>query len=171
MEEVLELETRKNIYSLIEKNPGLHLSKIADMLHMRISHVEYHLLFLEKHDIIKSEKEKGFKRFYIKGQIGVQDKQYLFILRQKTILEIVLYLIKYGSSQHKELLDYIDVSASTLSYHLDKLVKKDILLVERYGEHKGYQLKNKDAIIAVIIRYKPYTLIEGFSDIWSDLSI
>ena len=112
MEEVLELETRKNIYSLIEKNPGLHLSKIADILHMRTSHVEYHLLFLEKHEIIKSEKEKGYKRFYIKGQIGIKDKQYLFILRQKTILMIVLYLLKHESALHKELLDTIDVSAS-----------------------------------------------------------
>jgi predicted transcriptional regulator len=171
MDDVLDLETRRNIYALIKNNPGLHLSKIANMLDMRTSHVEYHLLYLEKHEIITSEKEKGFKRFYIRGQIGVKDKQYLFILRQKTILEIILFLLKQDAAQHKEILEHVNVNASTLSYHLNKLVKKDIVEVNRYGDQKGYQVKNRTFLIDLLIRYKPFQLFEGFSDIWSDLSI
>ena len=171
MEDVLDLEARRNIYELIQKNPGLHLSKIANLLKMRISHVEYHLIFLEKHELIKSEKEKGYKRYYIKGQIGVKDKQFLFILRQQIVLEIVLFLIKNGSSQHKEIIEHVNVSPSTLSYHLNKLVKKDILIVDRYGDNKGYRVNNQDLIIDLLIQYKPYNLYEGFIDIWTDLSV
>jgi len=54
--EILELETRRKIYELIEKNPGLHLSKIAELLKMRVSLAEYHLLFLEKKDTIETIK-------------------------------------------------------------------------------------------------------------------
>jgi len=171
MEDVLELDARRRINDLIQKNPGLHLSKIAELLQMRTSHVEYHLIYLEKHDLITYEKEKGYKRFYIRGQIGLKDKKYLFILRQKKVLEIVIFLLKNGSSKHKEILENINVSASTLSYHLNKMVKKDILIVEKYGGNKGYSIKNQKDIIKLLIQYKPYNLFEGFKDIWTDLSI
>ena len=138
---------------------------------MRISLVEYHLIFLEKHELIKSDKETGYKRYYIKGQIGVRDKNYLFILRQKTVLEIILFLLKKEVSPHKKILENVDVSASTLSYHLNKLLKKDIVELKRYGENKGYFIKNKDELITILIQYKPYKIFEGFEDIWADLKI
>jgi predicted transcriptional regulator len=171
MQDVLDLETRRKIYDIISKNPGLHLSKIANLLSMRISHVEYHVNFLEKHEIITIEKSTGYKRFYIKGTIGVQDKRYLSILRQKTILHIVLFLLKNDTVQHKDILENVAVSPSTLSYHLKKLVKHNIIDVQRYGENKGYELKNRQEIIAWLIQYKPFDLYEGFVDVWTDLSI
>jgi len=171
MQDVLELETRRKIYDLIKENPGIHLSKISQILKMRTSLVEYHLIFLEKHEIIKSDIETGYKRYYLKGQIGVKDKKYLFILRQKTVLKIILFLLKNEISPHKILLENVDVSASTLSYHLNKLVKKDIVELSRIGENKGYIIKNKDEIISILIQYKPYKILDGFEDIWDNLSI
>lgn len=171
MEDVLELETRRKIFDTISKNPGIHLSKIAELGGMRISHVEYHVNYLEKHDIVTVEKTTGYKRFYIKGTIGTQDKRYLSVLRQKTLLHIVLFLLKNDSVQHKDILENVAVSPSTLSYHLKKLVKHDIIEVRRSGENKGYQLRNKDEIIRWLIQYKPFDLYEEFVNVWNDLSI
>ena len=171
MQDVLELETRRKIYDLIIQNPGIHFSKISQILKMRTSLVEYHLLFLEKHDIINSDKETGYKRYNIKGQIGVKDKKYLFILRQKTVLEIILFLLKNDVSPHKIILENVNVSASTLSYHLNKLLKKDIVELNRYGKDKGYTIRNKDELISILIQYKPYKILDGFEDIWTDLKI
>ena len=171
MKDVLELETRRQIYDLITKNPGIHLSKVAKLLKMRTSLVDYHILFLEKHGLIISDKETGFKRHYVKGKIGLEDKQYLFILRQKTVLKIILYLLKSDYSKHKDILDNVDVSASTLSYHLNKLVKNDIIELSRYGDNKGYKIKNREELVSVLVQYKPYSLIDGFNDVWADLTI
>ena len=171
MQNVLELETRRKIYDLIIQNPGIHLSKISQILKMRTSLVEYHLIFLEKHDIINSDKETGYKRYYIKGKIGVKDKKYLFILRQKTVLKIILFLLKNDVSPHKIILENVDVSASTLSYHLNKLLKKDIVELNRYGKDKGYYIRNKDELISILIQYKPYKILDGFEDIWTDLKV
>jgi len=171
MEDVLELETRRKIFDTISKNPGLHLSKIANLLNMRISHVEYHVNYLEKYDLVVVEKSTGFKRFYIKGTIGTQDKRYLSILRQKTLLSIVLFLLKNKTVLHKDILENVAISPSTLSYHLNKLVKHEIVEVQRYGENKGYQLKNRQEIITWLIQYKPFDLYEEFTNVWSELSI
>ena len=171
MEDILELETRRKIYDTIKKNPGLHLSKIADLLQMRISHVEYHVHYLEKHDIVTIDKSTGYLRFYIKGTIGIQDKRYLSILRQKTLLRIVIFLIKKEPVKRIDILENVTVSNSTLSYHLKKLVKNNIIEIQGQGENKGYQLKNKEEIIKWLIQYKPFDLYEGFENVWTDLTI
>ena len=171
MQDVLELETRRKIYDLINQNPGIHLSKISQILKMRTSLVEYHLLFLEKHEIISIDKETGYKRYYLKGQIGVKDKRNLFILRQKTVLRIILLLLKNDVSPHKVILENVKVSPSTLSYHLNKLIKKDIIELNKYGENKGYKIKNRDEIVSILIQYKPYKILDGFEDIWADLKV
>ena len=122
MDEILELDTRRKIFDLVSRNPGLHLSKIAEILKMSVQLVEYHLLYLEKNVVVYAERESGFTRYYIKGDIGTADKKILSLLRQEVPLKIVLFLLKNNNSQHKDLLKICNVAPSTLSYHLKKLV-------------------------------------------------
>ena len=170
MDDILELETRRKIYDLISKNPGLHLSKISELLKMRVSLVEYHMRYLEKHDIVTVDKKTGFSRYFLKGKVETKTKHYS-ILRQKTILLIIFFLLKHDSARHKDILENIDCAPSTLSYHLNKLIKYNIIEVQRYGEMRGYKIINKDEIINYLIRYKPFDLFEGFTDIWTDINI
>lgn len=171
MNELLELETRRKIFDLVSRNPGLHLSKIADILKMRISLVEYHLVYLERHNAIRRVKEAGYSRYYVEGMIGTLDKKILAILRQEVPLKIVLFILKNENAQHKEILKNVKVSASTLSYHLKKLVKCGILYVNTYGEDKGYIITDKEKLIGILVQYKPYNLFDSFKDVWVDLSI
>ena len=171
MGEILDLETRKKIFDTISENPGIHFSKIAEHLGMRTSLVDYHLTFLVKNEIIYVDKTTGFNRYYVKGSVGTIDKKMLSLLRRKHLLEIVLFLLNKDHAQHKEILENVDISASTLSYHLTKLVKNDIIIVKRYGEDKGYSLKNREETLRILLQYKPFNLLDGFEDIWKDLTI
>ncbi len=171
MKDILDLEVRRKIFELIKSNPGIHLSKIASLLGMRVSHVEYHVAFLQKHEMIRHEKVSGLLRFYVSGQIGSSDKRLLFVLRQKSLLEIVLFVLKNGPCQHKDILAEIDLSASTLSYHLKKLVKKGVLRLETRDDMSGYVVVERDALMRVLIRYRPFDLFEGFSDVWKDFVV
>lgn len=171
MNEVLELETRRKIYNLVAKNPGLHLSKIAELLKMRISLVEYHCLYLEKNQIFHPVKESGYVRYYIKGKIAPSDKKVLSLLRQEIPLKIVLLLLKYINLQHKDILRNINVAPSTLSYHLKKLLRNRIITIYAYGEERGYSIINQELVVKLLIQYKPYNLFESFKDIWVDLTV
>jgi len=171
MDDILELETRRKIYDLVSKNPGLHLSRIAELLVMRTSLVEYHLIYLEKNQIIIPSKQSGYARYYVKGAIGTEDKKIIAILRQDVPLRIVLYLLKNVRSQHKDILENIDIAPSTLSYHLKKLVRHGIIAVHTYGEKRGYYITNREEILRILVQYKPYNLIESFKGIWIDLTV
>ena len=171
MSEILELEARRKIYDLIIKNPGLHLSKIAEILEMRISLVEYHLIYMERNNIVIPVKETGYTRYYVKDKVGTADKKILSLLRREVPLRIVLFLLKNINAQHKDILNNFDLAPSTISYHLKKLVKNGILSVRTFGEERGYFITNREEIIAIIIQYKPYSLIDGFTDVWQDISV
>lgn len=164
-------ETSKEIYKLISEKPGLHLSKIAQLLNMSKPLANYHLSRMEKDKQITVMNEGGFKRYYIDNDLlGPRDKELLSLLRREIPLRIVLYLSEHSNAKHKEILEHLDISPSTLSYHLNNLVKKGIITTQRYGDRKGYNIKNKKEIIAFVLRYQLHIVLDGFKDLWSDLN-
>jgi predicted transcriptional regulator len=162
-------ETQNKILNLIQQNPGLHLSKIAELMNMRLSLAQYHLHNLERKNVINSETEDGYKRFYSKDSgVGSREKQLLSILRRKTPLKIVLFLLKNGPAKHKEILKIVNISPSTLTYHLNSLVEYDILEVQSYGEEKGYRICNRREVLSCLLNH---VVLDGFKELWDDFKI
>lgn len=171
MSKVLDLENRKKIYNLILNYPGLNLSEISKLLKFNVALVNYHTRFLEENEFINSIKEDGFKRFYISGEIGTKDKKLLGLLRQEIPLKIVLFLLEHPCSQHKEILKNFNLAASTLTYHLNKLVKSEIIFLTISNDKRVYVVKNEKDVVAFLIRYKPSEILKRFKDTWTDFSI
>ena len=164
---------RQSIYNLIKHNPGLHLSKIAEMLDLRISHVEYYLSQMEKNEEVLSVVEEGrhYRRYFINDSaLGVEEKQYVVILRHEAPLRIVLLLIRNQRLRHRDLLQILDLSSSTLSYHITKMIQYNIIDVINEGEEKGYTLKNKKKVLWLLFRYKLHKVLDEFKDIWIDFN-
>jgi predicted transcriptional regulator len=163
-------DIRKKIYDLIGKHPGLHLSKIAELLNIRISLAEYHLKYLEKQKKIISVKEGSYyKRYYIKDS-GVEehDKKLLSLLRQEPPSKIVFFLLKHPNAKYRDIQEYLNISAPLLSYHLTKLANMGIIDTPTH-DLKGYTLRNKKDLTSFLMKYKIHVLIESFKDIWSEL--
>lgn len=171
MKESVELETQKQIYRLILKEPGLNIGKIAELLDINGPLTIYHIRYLEKHDLITIVKGEGYTRCYLKGTVGVKDKKILSLIRQETPLKIVLYLLKNPHSKHKEILEHFDIAKSTLSYHLKKLMKKGIITIRLIDGEQGYTIINEKEIIRILIKYKPSRVALGVKDTWVDFTV
>ena len=48
----LELESRRKIYEAIEKVPGIHFRELNRRLGIPLGVIEYHLKYLEQHELI-----------------------------------------------------------------------------------------------------------------------
>jgi predicted transcriptional regulator len=165
------LITRKRIYDLIIKNPGLHLSKIAESLNIRISLVEYHLQYMERDGLITVNKENGYSRYYVGGsEVGVKDKKIISLLRQETPLKIVLFLLKNPNSRHAIIAEKLGMTTAALSYHLNKLVEYEIVSKPDSIKAEWYNIKNKKNIKSLLRRYKLQTVIERFTEAWQDFN-
>jgi predicted transcriptional regulator len=166
--------TRQQIYHLIQKQPGLHLAKIAEFLNMSSQLAEYHLINLEKNDLICSLKDPHgyYKRFYIKdGDVGIQEKNILALLRQEHHLKIVIHILLNPHIKHKELLEKLQIAGSTLSHHLKRLEEQHIVESISYGKERGYLIRDEKVIVQIITKHQLGRLIEGFKDIWKDLNL
>jgi len=141
---------------------------------MRISLADYHLLQMEQQqEIMAIKSEKGYyKRYYTKNsELGSENKKVLGVLRQETPLKIVLLLLRHKQMRHKEIHQYLDIASSTLSYHLTKLIKHDVIAVQTYGTDKGYILTNRKEILALLMKYEFHRFTQGFNDIWENLQL
>jgi len=171
MTDSFDLETRKKIYRLIEQNPGLNLSTIAEMLSLDFQLVDYHTRYFEKHDLITIVKESGFKRYYVKGSVGVFEQKLFDVLRQEIPLKIVLFLLKNPSAKYQEILAAFDISKSTLSYHLKKLVKNKIVANQVQGDDRVYVVVDEKEVMRFLLRYRPSDVLKRFKDAWDEFGL
>ena len=166
MNEVLHLETRKKIYKILLLNPGLNLSTIAEQLSISVQLADYHLHFLEENGLITTEKEGGYKRYYIQGKIGSGDKKILSLFYREIPLKIVLFLLKNPHSKPKEIRKKMDISPALLTYYLKKLIRCDVIAERPGDEKKRFVILNEKQVIRLLIRYRPNILLERFKDTW-----
>ncbi|MCX6666049.1 MAG: winged helix-turn-helix transcriptional regulator [Euryarchaeota archaeon] len=161
------LKTRQKIYDLVATNPGLHVSKLAEMLGMARSTAEYYLRLMEKDELVVIVKKEGYRRYYLAdASIGSQDKAVLALLRQEIPLKIVLFLLKHPNARHKDILTNLNITSPLLSYYLNKLVNQGIIDIPASGE--GFCISNRDEVIAFLQRYHFQTVVDRFTATWDD---
>src|SRR5438128_8631506 len=99
--EILSVKPRKDLYDFVRKNPGFHLRELSRALNLSITLADYHLRFLEKHELITSAMDGEYKRFYprsTRGQAEVRstlpgaEMLILALLRQSAPLKLVAVL-------------------------------------------------------------------------------
>ena len=166
-----KLQTQQQIFNIISKEPGLNISTIANLFHLPVPHVLYHLRYLEKHDLITMVKEKGFTRCYVKGTVGVKDKKLLSILRQDICLKIILFLLHHPYSRHHQILDHFTLAKSTLTYHLQKLIKHEIIGIQDFGSDQAYYVLNEKRILHCLMKYKPSRIATGMEETWANFTV
>ncbi|MEM0467561.1 MAG: hypothetical protein QXL17_04375 [Candidatus Thermoplasmatota archaeon] len=166
-------DIRNQIYTLINENPGLHLSRIAEILNIRVSLADYHLRYMEKAKMIYSIRdENNYLKYYYISDTGVnkQERMLISLLRQKIPMKIVIYLLIHRSAKYNELQQHLNISAQLLSYHLNKLVHANIISTPTLTS-KGYSLVDEPTIIAFLKKYRFHLIMEKFLDVWDGFQI
>ncbi|MEE9223236.1 MAG: ArsR family transcriptional regulator [Thermoplasmata archaeon] len=176
--DLLELDTRRRIFQFIVKYPGVHLRELERSLVISVQLLDYHLRVMEKGGLVSFTESDKYKRFYA-GVKRVEDpkvlhpdeKTQLALLRQEVPLSIVLYLLRVESARHKDISRELDIQASTLSYHLKKLIKGELIEKFSVGEERGFQLKDSEGTLKLLIAYRPLSkdMFDRFAEIWRDL--
>lgn len=168
MADLFDLETRRRIYRVIEEHPGLNLSSIASLLEMNVPLVDYHTRYFEKHGLVSVSKEGGFKRFYVKGSVGVVHQRLFAVLRQETPLRIVLFLLKYPGSRYGAICECFSFSKSTVSYHLQKLIRVGVVMVSVVEEGVVYSVMDEKLVVGFLLQYRPTGVLERFAGAWEE---
>ena len=168
----LELKSRRAIYEIISSSPGIHFRGIQRESGLPAGVVDYHLRYLSQKDIIVGKHDGHYKRYYLVGKIGSQDKKLMALLRQKIPRKIIMHLLLNPRTLHKSLNGIIEVSPSTLSFHLNKLKKHEVVHTERRGRTVEYWIADEAQVARALITYKKSFLddaVDAFAETWLSL--
>jgi predicted transcriptional regulator len=179
--EILAVKTRKDLYDFVRKNPGYHLREVSRALNLSITLADYHLRFLEKHELISSAMDGEYKRFYPRstpGQLDVRaalteaQKQVLAFLRQPVPLKVIEVLMEREAGTHKEILERVSVSPSTLSHHLRKMEAAGII-DHAEPKERGYRVTDPKSVARLMTTYELATpdQVDTFIRVWGEFRL
>ena len=172
-EDPLRLDTRRRIYDLIRESPGIHFREVARRLDLPMGAVEYHLNYLKKKDMIAARMEGRYKRYYAEGKLGSRDRTVLPFLRQKIPRAIIMHLMLHPGVRHKDLRAILDISGSTLTFHMKKMIVKGVLEERKEGGPKRYFVVDPDAVSRSLLQFKRSfmdDLVDSFTETWLEMN-
>lgn len=159
----------QRILEYIQKNPGCHMRQIKRNVDLSMGVTQYHLSLLEKMGKITSERHTLRRSYYPVGLFEKDERQILKILNQETRRNILLFIIEKKNPTQTDIIEKIKISAASVNWHIQELIKFNIIHETRDGKYKRYDLVgNSDYIVALIKKYHP-RIWQKWSDVLAEL--
>lgn len=131
--------------------------------------ISYHLAYLVKCNLIKEEKDGNYVRFY-PITVDVKDEKLLALLRQRSVRTILIFIVSREGCSHQEISTGVNLSPSTTTWHLKKLIENGIVVSDKKIKGRAYFLGiPKERIMNLFITYKESfldRLVDGLLDLW-----
>jgi DNA-binding transcriptional ArsR family regulator len=145
-------DTRVMLIKHIEQTPGIRYRELLRLTGLVNGVLSYHLLALERANVIKVDRESRITRYY---PVNVPDKEsaILKFVRHAPIRQILLFILEHDMCTFNEIVDHTGKAPSTVSSHLKRLRGAGVVLV-RHGEYlQLYRVAERDLIAEVISKY------------------
>lgn len=180
-EGVLAIETRRSLFEFVRRNPGFHLRELARAVNLSITLADYHLRFLERHELVSSAMDGEYKRYFprsMPGDAGARpalsdaEKRILALLRQPIPFRILAHLMEREWATHKEILDHVPVSASTLSHHLKKMTATGVVARPATAD-RAYAVADPRLVARLMTTYELATAgqVDTFIRVWGEFRL
>jgi predicted transcriptional regulator len=131
--------------------------------------VSYHISYLIKHNLVREEKDGHYIR-YFPANGHITDEKLLSLLRQRSVRTILLFIVTHEGCNHQEISSSVNLSPSTTTWHLKKLLDSDIIISDKKDKCKAYSLNiPKEEIVGLLKEYRESffdSLVDGLIDLW-----
>lgn len=170
MNQFLELEVRRRIYNCVAESPGLHFREIQRRTGLATGSIDYHLHFLHKNGLIRTERDRNYVRYYpLTRNWSDEEKEVLNLLRNKKMRHILIFLLEKKKSTPLKISDYTQISLSTLSWYLKQLQEKNVISQKKKGRFRFYKINEPEKILKYLVAHKDSfldTVVDNFIETW-----
>jgi predicted transcriptional regulator len=137
-DKTLENFVRGQIYGFIQANPGTHYNFIKRALNLNNGTLAYHLNVLEKDQLIQSQNDGFYRRFYprearipkIDGNDGLS---YTHVQLNKTQDGIINLLEKKPGLTQKQIAKSLKKSSQVVNYNINSMAQIGLITLKREG--------------------------------------
>ena len=135
--DIFQNESRLKILTEILNNPGIHHNELLRSCNLNKGQLQWHLDTLLKHSIIKKEKYGQYTIYFpitsSTEAIEVFKNQFA---KSKTTLAILNTIKKNPGINSAEISRILNFSRNSIKYHVDKLLEKHLIMIEKKGRVK-----------------------------------
>jgi DNA-binding transcriptional ArsR family regulator len=152
VQSVQEVDAQAILLKGIEENPGIRYRELLRLTGFVNGVLSYHLLALERANVIKVNREPRMTRYYPLS-ISYKESAILKFVRHEPIRQILLFILEHDMCTFNEIVDHTGKAPSTVSSHLKRLREAGIVLI-RHGEYRQlYRIVENDLIGEVLSKY------------------
>ncbi len=177
LEEALSNISRKKLYNLISRSPGLHFRELQRRTKYATGMLQYHLDYLQKKHLIRIDKRDNFLRFYsVRKDFAEEDKDLMNLLRNPVTRKIIIPLLESRNPLSiNTLANRSSLDRVGLAFHLPKLERAEILKKTTNRGKISFSISTKEKkqkIISILNQYKSSFLdsvVNNFIDTWRQL--
>lgn len=122
-------ELQQKLLVSIDENPGIRYRELLRLINSSNGVLSYHINRLEKMDLVIVERRARMTRFFPRN-ISNEIIGVLGFLRNQTAYEIIKLLHDRGPISQQEIINYTRKAASTISWHMKKLLDDNIVCIK-----------------------------------------
>jgi len=117
---------RERVYEHVEANPGVHFTAIREDLDIATGQTQYHLRKLVRAGDVVAEEIRG-QTHYFDRSYGPWERRALAFVRRETARALLAHPLEDGPLAAAELTDRLDVSRSTVAWHVSSLEEAGVV--------------------------------------------
>ena len=175
-------ELQQKLLLSIDENPGIRYRELLRLINSSNGVLSYHINRLEKMDLVIVERRAKMTRFFPRN-ISNEIMGVMRFLRNQTSYQIIKLLYDRGPTSQPEIINYTGKAASTISWHMKKLLddnivcikdkniiydrNTDVVLKSQHKKLNLYDLLNRNAVNGLI--YKTNNFIDSTINNYSDI--
>jgi predicted transcriptional regulator len=165
-------DTRQQIQAHVGANAGVHFNELVRESACAPGQVQYHVRRLREDGRLVRQEFYGRTHYY-PPEYDEWERAALALFRRETAREIVVYLIEHEPAAPGDVADALEIARSTLEYHLDRLVDRD-LVEKRYDDRNRVRLElaNPEAtgrLLTTVTPTVPDRLVDRFTRLVDEL--
>lgn len=139
--DIFQNENRLNLITKILNNPGIHHNELLRRCNLNKGQLQWHLDTLLKHSIIKKEKHGQYVIYFpITSSTEAIEAFKNQFTKSKTTLEVLNTVKNNPGVNSTEVSQILNLSRNSIKYHIDKLLEKHYIRLEKKGRVKELYL-------------------------------
>lgn len=166
MQDSPDYKTRRRVFLLVSGNPGINESELVRLSGLNRGSVRYALEYLERHGLVASSPEEKFVHYFPSNKVGSAQRAILKRIQRSIPRSLVVYVLLNPGAGFGQIAAEFDLSASTVSYHLDRLVRAGLMERESRGRESFFRLTEPEAVSDVLVTFQESYLAD-LMDRWA----
>lgn len=156
--DVLSSDVRRRVYQLVQAEPGLSLSELAQRAALSWGNTVHHLSVLKRSGLVVSLRHGRYRRWFAAGAVEQGQRGQVAALRNPVSARVARLVLEVPGLSQKQLADRMAMSPQAVHWHLARLAQAGLVQRVREGREVRHYVAAAPPAVAMPATVTPATV-------------